>query len=69
MPEVEQYTSVVYENRGYMEITFPDSLENTQIPVAIKEQMFAYSHCFSQYFFHSLVLVELTGAICGCRAP
>ena len=47
MPEVEQYTSVVYENRGYMEITFPDSLENTQVPVAIKEQMFAYSHSFT----------------------
>jgi HAE1 family hydrophobic/amphiphilic exporter-1 len=38
---------VVYENRGYMEITFPDSLENTQVPVAIKEQMFAYSHSFT----------------------
>jgi HAE1 family hydrophobic/amphiphilic exporter-1 len=47
IPEVEQYTSVVYENRGYMEITFPDSLENTQVPVAIKEQMFAYSHSFT----------------------
>ncbi|HKJ01186.1 MAG TPA: efflux RND transporter permease subunit, partial [Longimicrobiales bacterium] len=47
MPEVAQYTSVVYENRGYMEITFPDSLENTQVPVAIKEQMFAYSHSFT----------------------
>ncbi|HSG08460.1 MAG TPA: efflux RND transporter permease subunit [Longimicrobiales bacterium] len=47
MPEVEQYTSVVYENRGYMEITFPDSLENSQVPVAIKEQMFAYSHSFT----------------------
>lgn len=47
MPEVEQYTSVVYENRGFIEVTFPDSLENTQIPVAIKEQMFAYSHSFT----------------------
>jgi HAE1 family hydrophobic/amphiphilic exporter-1 len=47
MPEVEQYTADVYENRAYMEITFPDSLENTQIPVAIKEQMFAYSHSFT----------------------
>lgn len=47
MPEVEQYTADVYENRGYMEVTFPDSLENTQVPVAIKEQMFAYSHSFT----------------------
>ena len=47
MPEVEQFTSTVYENRGYMEVTFPDSLENTQVPVAIKEQMFAYSHSFT----------------------
>ncbi|HSM61883.1 MAG TPA: efflux RND transporter permease subunit [Longimicrobiales bacterium] len=47
MPEVEQYTADIFENRGYMEITFPDSLENTQVPVAIKEQMFAYSHSFT----------------------
>ncbi|MDP2956034.1 MAG: efflux RND transporter permease subunit [Longimicrobiales bacterium] len=47
MPEVEQYTADVYENRGYLEVTFPDSLENTQVPVAIKEQMFAYSHSFT----------------------
>jgi len=47
MPEVEQYTADVWENRAYMEITFPDSLENTQVPVAIKEQMFAYSHSFT----------------------
>ncbi len=47
MPEVEQYTATVYESRAYMEITFPDSLESTQVPVAIKEQMFAYSHSFT----------------------
>jgi HAE1 family hydrophobic/amphiphilic exporter-1 len=47
LSEVEQYTADVYENMGYMEITFPDSLENTQVPVAIKEQMFAYSHSFT----------------------
>jgi HAE1 family hydrophobic/amphiphilic exporter-1 len=44
---VEQYTADIYENRAYMEITFPDSLENTQVPVAIKDQMFAYSHSFT----------------------
>ncbi len=47
IPEVEQYTAQVWENRGYIEVTFPDSLENTQVPVAIKEQMFAYSHSFT----------------------
>ncbi|HSW31468.1 MAG TPA: efflux RND transporter permease subunit [Longimicrobiales bacterium] len=47
LPEVEQVTATVYEDRAYMEITFPDSLENTQVPVAIKEQMFAYSHSFT----------------------
>jgi hydrophobic/amphiphilic exporter-1 (mainly G- bacteria), HAE1 family len=47
MPEVEQYTASVYQDRAYMEVTFPDSLENTQVPVAIKEQMFAYSHSFT----------------------
>jgi HAE1 family hydrophobic/amphiphilic exporter-1 len=47
MPEVEQYTADVRAQRGSMEITFPDSIENTQIPVAIKEQMVAYSHTFT----------------------
>jgi HAE1 family hydrophobic/amphiphilic exporter-1 len=47
MPEVEQYTADVRAQRGRMEITFPDSIENTQIPVAIKEQMVAYSHTFT----------------------
>jgi HAE1 family hydrophobic/amphiphilic exporter-1 len=47
IPEVEQYTAQIRPMFAYMEITFPDSLENTQIPVAIKEQMFAYSHSFT----------------------
>ncbi|MGD8321203.1 MAG: efflux RND transporter permease subunit [Gemmatimonadota bacterium] len=47
MPEVKQYTASVQETFAAMEITFPDSLEHTQIPVAIKEQMFAYSHTFT----------------------
>ncbi len=47
IPEVEQYTAQIRPQFGYMEITFPDSLENTQVPVAIKEQMFAYSHSFT----------------------
>lgn len=47
IPEVEQYTADVSENRGFIEITFPDSLEQTQVPVAIKEQMYAFSHSFT----------------------
>ena len=47
MPEVERYTADVQAMFGRMEITFPDSLENTQVPVAIKEQMVAYSHTFT----------------------
>ena len=47
IPEVEQYTSQVQGTFGYMEVTFPDSLENTGIPPAIKEQMLAYSHTFT----------------------
>jgi HAE1 family hydrophobic/amphiphilic exporter-1 len=47
IPEVERYTAEVSENRGTIEITFPDSLENTQVPVAIKERMYAYSHSFT----------------------
>jgi HAE1 family hydrophobic/amphiphilic exporter-1 len=47
MPEVEQYTADVRETRAIIEITFPDSLERTQIPVAIKEQMVAFSHTFT----------------------
>lgn len=47
LPEVEQYTASVAQRYGYMEITFPDSLETTQVPVAIKDQMFAYSLTFT----------------------
>ncbi len=47
MPEVERFTADVRAQRGRLEITFPDSIENTQIPVAIKEQMVAYSHTFT----------------------
>ena len=47
MLEVERFTADVRAQRGRMEITFPDSIENTQIPVAIKEQMVAYSHTFT----------------------
>lgn len=47
MPEVERFTTQVTETRAAMEITFPDSLESTAVPVIIKEQMVAYSHTFT----------------------
>jgi len=47
MPEVKQYTSRVSETNALIQITFPDSLENTQVPVAIKDQMYAYSLSFT----------------------
>jgi hydrophobic/amphiphilic exporter-1 (mainly G- bacteria), HAE1 family len=47
IPEVERYTADVYQTFGAMRITFPDSIENTQLPVVIKEQMVAYSHTFT----------------------
>ncbi|MDH5590445.1 MAG: efflux RND transporter permease subunit, partial [Gemmatimonadota bacterium] len=47
VPQVEQYTAQIWQNRGVMEVTFPDSIENTAIPVVIKEQMVAYSHTFT----------------------
>ena len=47
MPEVEQFTADVRETFASMEITFPDSLENTQVPVVIKDQMMSYSMTFT----------------------
>lgn len=45
-PEVERFVSRVDAQRGWIEVFFPDSLELTQVPVAIKEQMVAFSHQF-----------------------
>lgn len=38
-PEIEQFTSRVSPQRGFIRVTFPDSLENTGIPVAIKDEL------------------------------
>jgi HAE1 family hydrophobic/amphiphilic exporter-1 len=46
MPEVERFTTNVRPQAARIMVTFPDSLENSGIPVAIKEQMEAYSHLF-----------------------
>jgi len=45
-PEVDRYVTTVYPQFAYIRVTFPDSLENTQVPPAIKEQMVAYSYQF-----------------------
>jgi HAE1 family hydrophobic/amphiphilic exporter-1 len=47
IPEVERFTSRVQGQFGSIQITFPDSLETTFVPVAIKEEMVGYSHSFT----------------------
>ncbi|MDT8368197.1 MAG: efflux RND transporter permease subunit, partial [Longimicrobiales bacterium] len=47
LPEVEQYRSTVQMTRGTIRVDFPDSLEFTALPNAIKDQMYAYSHTFT----------------------
>jgi len=46
MPEVARFTSRVYPQAADIRVDFPDSLQTTAVPVAIKEQMEAYSHLF-----------------------
>jgi hydrophobic/amphiphilic exporter-1 (mainly G- bacteria), HAE1 family len=46
MPEVERFVTRVYPTYSRTQITFPDSLEMTGIPEAIKEQLLAYSYQF-----------------------
>ncbi|HEX6749153.1 MAG TPA: efflux RND transporter permease subunit [Longimicrobium sp.] len=46
MPEVARFTTRVYAQAADIRVDFPDSLQATAIPVAIKEQMEAYSHLF-----------------------
>lgn len=47
MPEVEKFESNVFGQYGFIQVIFPDSLELTSVPVAIKEQMVAYSLGYS----------------------
>ncbi|MFQ5890428.1 MAG: efflux RND transporter permease subunit [Gemmatimonadota bacterium] len=47
LPEVKRYETRVQPNWAFIRLTFPSELERSQIPVAIKEQMVAYSHEFS----------------------
>src|SRR5690606_15313431 len=46
-PEVERFTSQVNEGGGFIRVDFPDSLDATFVPLAIKEEMFAYSTSFT----------------------
>jgi hydrophobic/amphiphilic exporter-1 (mainly G- bacteria), HAE1 family len=46
MPEVERFVTRVNPTFSRTEVTFPDSLEATGIPEAIKEQLLAYSYQF-----------------------
>ncbi len=47
MPEVERFTTSVQAQNATTRVEFPDSLENTGIPPAIKDQLYAYSLGFS----------------------
>src|SRR5690606_15301215 len=46
LPEVERFVTNVTPQYASIRVTFPDSIEHTLIPVAIKEQMVAFSHQF-----------------------
>ncbi len=47
IPEVERFASQVTGTYGRITVNFPDSLENTGVPMAIKERMFSYSLGFT----------------------
>jgi HAE1 family hydrophobic/amphiphilic exporter-1 len=46
LPEIEQFVTQVSPQWANIRVTFPDSLETTLVPVAIKEQLLAYSYLF-----------------------
>jgi len=47
MPEVRRYESIILANYARIDVYFPEDLELTNVPVAIKDQMVAYSYGFS----------------------
>lgn len=47
MGEVEQYTTNVQQQWASIRVTFPDELEATDVPVAIKDQLVSYSLGYS----------------------
>jgi HAE1 family hydrophobic/amphiphilic exporter-1 len=44
MPEVASFTTDVYPQAAQMKVEFPDSLQDTAVPLSVKEQLEAYSH-------------------------
>ncbi len=48
MPEVERFVTNVYPESSRTTVTFPEALELTDVPVRIKEQLFAFSLGFSR---------------------
>ena len=48
MPEVEKFVSNIYPERSRTRVTFPEELERTDVPVRIKEQLFAFSLGFAR---------------------
>ena len=48
MPEVKQFVTDVYPTFSRTTVTFPKELERTEVPVRIKEQLFAYSLGFAR---------------------
>jgi HAE1 family hydrophobic/amphiphilic exporter-1 len=44
MPEVARFTTNVYPQAAQMRVEFPDSLQETVVPLSVKEQLEAYSH-------------------------
>ncbi len=47
MPQVQRFVTDGYQTSSRIHVTFPKAIENTQIPVGIKDQLFAYSLQFS----------------------
>ncbi len=45
--EVDRFETTVMDQYAFIRVTFPDELENSAVPPAIKEQMVAYSHQFT----------------------
>src|SRR5690606_32920589 len=46
MPEIEEFVTNVTPQAAFIRVTFAKEIENTAIPVAIKEQLVAFSHGF-----------------------
>ncbi len=46
IPEIERFVTRVSPQRATIRATFPDSLNDTYVPVAIKDRMVAFSHGF-----------------------